>query len=113
MLPSAPKPLKTWPRKWELRSSPNFISWYPSCRNYRRETHRSDGRDPWARLSLNGPRWSRSPPRLDIRSRREAFAFGTPIGQSVTERPVGAVEAVAGLVATIYLLAVSRKRREC
>src|SRR5262245_31441566 len=159
MLPSAPKPLKIWPRKWEFRSrrstsrparaiswsssilptattqrnsrshsarrgacgpalpafgrSPNFRSWYPSCRNYRRETHRSGGRNPWARLSPNRRRWSRSPPRLDIRSRLEAFAFGTPIRQSLTERRVGAVEVVAGLVATIYLLTVSRKRREC
>src|SRR5262249_35522809 len=92
--------------------SPNFKSWYPSCRNYRRETYRG-GRNPWARLSPNGPRWSRSPLRLDIRSRQEAFAFGTPIRQSVTDRQVGAVEVVAGLVVTIFLLAVSRRRREC
>src|SRR5262249_51867134 len=39
--------------------------------------------------------------------------FGTPIRQSLTERRVGAVEVVARVVATIYLLTLSRKRREC
>src|SRR5262249_36961039 len=106
MLPSAPKPLKIWPRKWELRSrrstlrpataiswsssipptattprnsrsrsarrgacgpalpafgrSPNFTSWYPSCRNCRRETCRGGGTDRRDIVVANRPRWRRS-----------------------------------------------------
>src|SRR5262245_41961352 len=156
MLPSAPKPLKIWPRKWELRSrrstlrpataiswsssipptattprnsrsrsarrgacepalpafgpSPNFTSWYPSCRNCRRETYRGGGTDRRDIVVANRPRWSRSLRRLGIRSRQEMFAFATRIRQSVTDRRVDAVQVVAGLVGRIYLRAVARKR---